>query len=69
MWARLYRQRREMKQEKLDHLRTQEDLIRDTRAIITRTMAKPKIYRRDPKEMPRFFETYYQVAPVNIDEE
>jgi len=69
MWARLYRQRREMKQEKLDHLRTQEDLIKDTRAIITRTMSKPKIYRRDPKEMPRFFETYYHVAPVAIDEE
>jgi len=68
-WARLFRQRREMKQEKLDHLRTQEDLIRDTRAVITRTMNRPKIYRRSPSEMPRFFETYYQVAPIAIDEE
>lgn len=69
MWARLYRQRREMKQEKLDHLKTQEDLIRDTRAVIERAMSKPKIYRRSPSEMPRFFETYYSVAPVAIDED
>ena len=58
-----------MKAEKLDHLRTQDDLIRDTRAVITRTMSKPKIYRRSPTEMPRFFETYYHVAPIaNPDE-
>jgi len=58
-----------MKQEKLDHLKTQDDLIRDTRAVVTRTMAKPKIYRRSPAEMPRFFETYYHVAPIAVQED
>jgi len=68
-WSRLFRQRREMKAEKLDHLKTSDDLIRDTRAEITQRMQKPKIYRRSPEEMPRFFESYYSVAPVSIEED
>ena len=47
--------------ERAGHIKTKEDLIRATRAVITQRMDRPRYYKISPDAPQKFYETYFDV--------
>ena len=65
MWSRHFKQRRMMKAEQMhSDIKTKQDLIKNTRRLITTKLSRPKIYIEHPEKPIRFYETYFDVTAL-----